>query len=63
MNVWGENGVAGEYQMKMGDGGYLQYHEVDFGDGAATFHFEVSSENTTLRNGLLGFGWTILPES
>jgi hypothetical protein len=39
--------------MKMGDGGYLQYHDVDFGDGAATFHVEVSSENAALRNGLL----------
>jgi hypothetical protein len=53
MNVWGEKGVSGEYQMKMGDGGYLQYHDVEFGDGAATFHVEVSSENNALRNGLL----------
>jgi arabinoxylan arabinofuranohydrolase len=53
MNAWGEKGLKGEYQMKMGDGGYLQYHDVDFGDGAATFHVEVSSENAALRNGLL----------
>ena len=53
MNTWGEKGLVGEYQMKMGDGGYLQYHDVDFGDGAATFHVEVSSENVALRNGSL----------
>ncbi len=53
MNAWGEKGLSGEYQMKMGDGGYLQYHDVDFGDGAATFHVEVSSENIALRNGSL----------
>ena len=53
MNAWGERGLVGEYQMKMGDGGYLQYHDVDFGDGAATFHVEVSSENAALRNGSL----------
>jgi hypothetical protein len=53
MNAWGERGISGEYQMKMGDGGYLQYHDVDFGDGAAAFHVEVSSENSGLRNGLL----------
>jgi len=53
MNAWGEKGVSGEYQMKMGDGGYLQYHDVDFGDGAASFHVEVSSENDALRNGSL----------
>jgi hypothetical protein len=53
MNAWGEKGLKGEYQMKMGDGGYLQYHDVDFGDGASTFQVEVSSENAALRNGSL----------
>ena len=53
MNAWGEKGVSGEYQMKMGDGGYLQYHDVDFGKGAAAFHVEISSENMSLRNGSL----------
>jgi len=53
MNAWGEKGLVGEYQMKMGDGGYLQYHDVDFGNGAATFHVEVSSENAALHNGSL----------
>jgi hypothetical protein len=53
VNAWGEKGVSGEYQMKMGDGAYLQYHDVDFGNGAATFHVEVSSENSALRNGSL----------
>jgi arabinoxylan arabinofuranohydrolase len=53
MNAWDEKGLAGEYQMKMGDGGYLQFRNVDFGEGAGTFRVEASSENDSLRNGLL----------
>jgi hypothetical protein len=52
-NAWDERGLAGEYQMKMGDGGYLEFRDVDFGDGAATFRVEVTTENASLRNGLL----------
>jgi arabinoxylan arabinofuranohydrolase len=49
-----EPGLSGEYQLKMKDGGYLQFHDVDFANGGArTFHAEVSSEVTTLRNGTL----------
>jgi hypothetical protein len=46
----GQKGLSGEYQMKMKDGSYLQFHNVDFGSGAAAFRVEVSSEDTTLRN-------------
>ena len=46
----GEKGLAGEYQMKLKDGGYLQFHDVDFGGGAAGFRVEVSSENAVLKN-------------
>jgi arabinoxylan arabinofuranohydrolase len=53
MNAWDEEGVGGEYQMEMGDGGYLQFNHVDFGAGARSFHVEVSSENPTLENGVL----------
>jgi len=53
MNTWDEVGVKGEYQMMMGDGGYLQYNNVDFGEGAKTFHVEISSDNPTMRNGAL----------
>ena len=53
MNAWDEAGVNGEYQMMMGDGGYLQYNNVDFGDGAKSFHVELSSDNPTMRNGAL----------
>jgi arabinoxylan arabinofuranohydrolase len=53
MNAWDEEGVGGEYQMEMGDGGYLQFNHVDFGAGARTFHVEVSSDNRTLQNGAL----------
>ena len=49
----GQKGLSGEYQMKMKDGSYLQFHNVDFGNGAADFLVEVSSENKTLRNTLL----------
>jgi hypothetical protein len=53
MNAWDEKGLAGEYQMKMGDGGYLEFRNVDFEDGAGTFRVEASSENETLKNGSL----------
>ncbi len=53
MNAWGERGLAGEYQMKMGDGGYLGFRNVDFEAGAGTFRVEASSENDTLKNGSL----------
>jgi hypothetical protein len=53
MNAWDEAGVNGEYQMMMGDGGYLQYNNVDFGEGAKSFHVEISSDNRTTRNGAL----------
>jgi arabinoxylan arabinofuranohydrolase len=53
MNAWDEAGVNGEYQMMMGDGGYLQYNNVDFGEGAKGFHVEISSDNPTIRNGVL----------
>jgi arabinoxylan arabinofuranohydrolase len=46
----GQKGLSGEYQMKMKDGSYLQFHDVDFGSGAATFRVEISSENKTLRD-------------
>ena len=39
--------------MKMKDGSYLQFHNVDFGSGAGTFRVEISSENKTLRNTVL----------
>lgn len=52
-NAEGEKGLDGEYQMKMKDGGYLQFHNVDFGSGAAGFRAEVSSENKALRNVVL----------
>jgi arabinoxylan arabinofuranohydrolase len=53
MNAWDEAGVKGESQMMMGDGGYLQYNNVDFGEGARSFHVEISSNNPTMRNGEL----------
>ncbi|MGA2252298.1 family 43 glycosylhydrolase [Terracidiphilus sp.] len=53
VNAEGEPGLHGEYQMKMGDGGYLQFHQVDFGSGASRFRVEVSSENKSLSNGKL----------
>ena len=49
----GQKGLSGEYQMKMKDGSYLQFHDVDFGSGAAAFRVEISSENKTLRNTVL----------
>ena len=50
VNAEGEKGLAGEYQMKMKDGGYLQFHDLDFGEGAVAFRAEVSSENRELKN-------------
>ena len=49
-NVEGEKGLSGEYQMKLKDGGYLQFHNMDFGTGADGFRVEVSSENAALNN-------------
>ena len=49
----GQKGLSGEYQMQMKDGSYLQFHNVDFGSGAAAFRVEISSENKTLRNTVL----------
>jgi hypothetical protein len=51
----GEKGLSGEYQMKLKDGGYLQFHDVDFGSGAAGFRVEVSSENMVLKDTTLEF--------
>ncbi|WP_082662210.1 family 43 glycosylhydrolase [Terracidiphilus gabretensis] len=53
VNAEGEPGLHGEYQMKLGDGGYLGFHHMDFGSGALQFRVEVSSENSTLGNGKL----------
>ena len=50
VNVSEEKGLSGEYQMQMGDGGYLLFRNVDFGGGAATFHVEVSSEYAGARD-------------
>jgi hypothetical protein len=49
----GQKGLSGEYQMKMKDGSYLQFQNVDFGSGAAAFRIEISSENKTLQNTVL----------
>jgi hypothetical protein len=49
-----ERALAGEYQIKMKDGGYLRFSSVDFGAGPAkAFHVETSSEVTTLRDATL----------
>ena len=53
VNAEGEKGLSGEYQMKLKDGGYLQFHDMDFGRGAAAFRIEVSSENATLKGAAL----------
>jgi arabinoxylan arabinofuranohydrolase len=53
MYAAGQKGLRGEYQMKLKDGSYLQFHNVDFGSGARVFRVEVSSENKTLRNTVL----------
>lgn len=53
VNAEGEPGLRGEYQMKLGDGGYLEFRNVDFGEGARAVRVEVSSENTWLREGRL----------
>jgi arabinoxylan arabinofuranohydrolase len=52
-NAEGEKGLAGEYQMKLKDGGYLQFHNVDFGSGATGFRVEVSSEDAEIKNAVL----------
>ena len=49
-NAEGEKGLSGEYQMQLKDGGYLQFHNMDFGAGADGFRVEVSSENAALKN-------------
>lgn len=51
----GEKGLSGEYQMKLKDSGYLQFHDMDFSRGAAGFRVEVSSENTVLKDTILEF--------
>jgi hypothetical protein len=49
-----EPALSGEYQMKMKDGGYLQFHNVDFGQGGASlFRVEVSSEVAALKDAAL----------
>jgi arabinoxylan arabinofuranohydrolase len=50
VNVSEEKGLLGEYQMQMGDGGYLLFRNVDFGSDASTFHVEVSSEYAGARD-------------
>jgi hypothetical protein len=50
VDVSEEKGLLGEYQMQMGDGGYLLFRNVDFRGGAATFHVEVSSEYAGARD-------------
>jgi hypothetical protein len=49
----GQKGLSGEYQMQMKDGSYLQFNSVDFGNGAAAFRVEISSENKILRDTVL----------
>lgn len=53
VNAEGEPGLKGEYQMKLGDGGYLAFRSVDFGEGAKGFRVEASSENPLLQEGRL----------
>ncbi len=49
-----EPGLSGEYQMKMKDGGYMEYRRMDFGaGGAAEFNVEVSSEVNQLKEAKL----------
>jgi len=49
-----ERALAGEYQLKMKDGGYLRFHNVDFGSGqAVTFTVEAGSEVVTLHHATL----------
>ena len=52
-NAEGEKGLSGEYQMKLKDGGYLQFHNMDFGSGADGFRVEVSSESPVRQNTVL----------
>lgn len=53
VNAEGEPGLKGEYQMKLGEGGYLGFHNVDFGRGAKSIRVEVSAENSSLHEGRL----------
>jgi hypothetical protein len=52
-HVSGEKGLSGEYQMKMKAGGYLQFHDMEFGRGAESFTAEVGSPNAGLRDAVL----------
>lgn len=49
-NAEGEKGLSGEYLVKLKDGGYLQFHNMDFGTGSNGFRVEVSSENAAFKN-------------
>ena len=49
----GEQGLSGEFQMKMKPGGYLRFNGMDFGAGADEFHVEVSSETPNLEDAVL----------
>jgi hypothetical protein len=40
-------GLSGEYQMKLRDGGYLQFHDVDF-DGGTTLELRLDNPAGTL---------------
>ena len=51
VNAEDEPGLKGEYQMKLGTGGYLGFHNVDFGQGANSVRIEVSAENSSLGDG------------
>ena len=51
--VSGEKALAGEHQMKMKAGGYLQFRRMDFGAGAAAFHVEFSAEAPGLEETVL----------
>ena len=52
-NVIGRKGISGEYQMKMGDGGYLLFRHMDFGHGASEFRAEIQSEDSNGGSNLL----------
>ena len=51
----GERGLSGEYQFKMKDGSYLQFHNMNFGAGASGYRVEVSSENPAVDHAILQF--------
>jgi hypothetical protein len=51
--VEGEPGLAGEYRMKMKNGGYLQFNRVDFGAGARGFRAEASVAGAGYAGGVL----------